>query len=219
MLPFLFAPRPLSPFVLEIDGQPVQFRSTRPDDAAAFVASYELLSERSRRLRFFGQISSLSSKQIDFLTHPDGVYHVAWGAFLPTQSGEPLPEQLLGVGRFIRRGNTSPEVALTLIDAWQHKGLGLVLHAVLHRQAASLGIRQLIYDVSEENEAFLRHLKALGGKVVNKSEHVVRLVMPVYGRRWRIPKTPAGQRLKVILQQLAALPTTPAARMAPLPKR
>ena len=54
------------------DGTPMLARPIRPDDAPRFVAGYEKLSERSRRLRFFGQVSSLSSRQLDFLTAPDG---------------------------------------------------------------------------------------------------------------------------------------------------
>ena len=158
-------------------GLAVQVAFVQPTHAPRFTAGYEQLSEQSRRMRFFGQISSLSSKQLEFLTRPDGKNHIAYAAL---DLGHP-DEPGVGVVRAIRLDADSKiaEVALTILDAYQHRGAGLLLHAAVHVHAAAVGIEQFLYDVSPENQRFIQHLLALGAVKVSQDHDIVRLRLPV----------------------------------------
>lgn len=162
------------------DGLSVQVGFVVPAHAPRFTAGYEQLSDQSRRMRFFGQVSSLSSKQLAFLTQPDGRNHIAYAALdlqHPEQPG-------VGVARAIRLDTDSQiaEVALTILDSYQHRGAGLLLHAAVHVHAAGVGIEQFLYDVSTENLRFVQHLLALGAVRVSQDHDVVRLRMAVVAK-------------------------------------
>lgn len=206
----LLRPRALpSQFDFDLaSGLTARVRPIRPEDAARFERGYPRLSETSRRQRFFGQASALSRTQLRFLTEIDQVRHVAWGALNLADLDEPG----IGIGRYIaidgRPGMA--EVALTILDAYQHRGAGSLLHACLHLSGARHGFRRFVYDVSQDNVRFLRHLKAIGAAQVEIAEHIVRLEMPVYSRPAQLLRTPAGERFAEVLRRLAKLRPAPA---------
>lgn len=190
------------------DGLQVQVAPVSPAHAPRFEAGYQKLSEQSRRMRFFGQISSLSSRQLEFLTRPDGRLHIAYAALDLSAPQEPG----VGVGRCIRLDGDSKiaEVALTILDDYQGRGVGLLLHASLHLAAYAAGLQQFIYDVSAENERFARHLLALGARQVSRDRDVVRLMMPVLGRpASRPPGSAAARRLQGLLAQVSVAEPAP----------
>ena len=179
-------------------GLNVQVAFVTPAHAPRFTAGYVHLSEQSRRMRFFGQISSLSSKQLEFLTKPDGRNHLAYAALDLANPAEPG----VGVVRAIRLDADSKiaEVALTILDAYQHQGAGLLLHAAVHVHAHAVGIEQFLYDVSPENTRFIEHLIALGAAKVSQDHDIVRLRLPVLAKSSELEAdTPAAQRMRVML--------------------
>jgi RimJ/RimL family protein N-acetyltransferase len=185
------------------DGLRVQVSPIRPEHAPRFEAGYQQLSEASRRMRFFGQLSGLSSKQLEFLTRPDGRLHIAYGALNLAQPEEPG----VGVARCIRLDGDSriAEVGITILDQYQGRGVGQLLHACLHRAGHAAGLKQFLYDVAAENERFIRHLQALGARQVSRDRDVVRLMMPVYGNARSITvATPSASRFKALLDAVAA---------------
>ena len=182
-------------------GLAVQVGFVTPADAPRFSAGYEHLSEQSRRMRFFGQISSLSSKQLEFLTRPDGKNHIAYAALDLSQPQAPG----VGVARAIRLDADSKiaEVALTILDAYQHRGAGLLLHAAVHVHAASVGIEQFLYDVSPENTRFIEHLLALGAIRISQDHDIVRLRLPVMAKPAALSsRTPAAERFAEMLKRV-----------------
>ena len=187
------------------DGLRVQVAPVVPAHAPRFEAGYQKLSEQSRRMRFFGQVSSLSSRQLEFLTRPDGRLHIAYAAInadLPDEPG-------LGVGRCIRLDGDSKiaEVALTILDDYQGRGVGGLLHAALHRAGYAAGLRQFLYDVSAENERFIHHLLALGARQVSRDRDGVRLMLPVCGDGRAVPgRERAARRLGQLIDAVAAAP-------------
>jgi len=182
-------------------GLAVQVGFVTPAHAPRFTAGYEQLSEQSRRMRFFGQISSLSSKQLEFLTRPDGRNHLAYAALNLANPAEPG----VGVVRAIRLDADSKiaEVALTILDAYQHQGAGLLLHAAVHVHAAAVGIEQFLYDVSPENSRFIEHLIAIGAVKVSHDHDIVRLRLPVLAKPAAVQAaTPAADRFRHALEQV-----------------
>ncbi len=195
-----FRKTPPSAFDVRLQsGLSVQVAFVTPSHAPRFTAGYEHLSEQSRRMRFFGQISSLSSKQLAFLTQPDGRNHIAYAALNLANPAEPG----VGVARAIRLDADSKiaEVALTILDAYQHQGAGLLLHAAVHVHAAAVGIEQFLYDVSPENQRFIQHLLALGAVRVSQDHDIVRLRLPVTSKPSQLrTATPAAQRFAEMLK-------------------
>lgn len=180
------------------DGSRALLRRLRPDDAERLRTGYILLSEESRRLRFFDQASE---PQLDFLDRLDGKDHVGWGA-LDAKAPDGV---FMGIARYVRTapGLDCAEVALTVLDPYQSRGVGILLHACLHRCAASNRVRRFFYDVSEDNPRFLHHLRDLGAKRGPTERHVVRLELPVYGKSSRVPRdTPAGRRFHAVMRGL-----------------
>lgn len=189
------------------DGLAVQVGFVTPAHAPRFTAGYGQLSEQSRRMRFFGQVSSLSSKQVEFLTKPDGRNHIAYAALDLSQPNEPG----IGVARAIRLDADSQiaEVALTILDAYQGRRAGLLLHAAVHVHAASVGIEQFLYDVSVENTRFIDHLVALGAAKVSQDHDAVRLRLPVCGKPDQVvARSSAAAHFRDMLQTVVAAQPT-----------
>ena len=191
------------------DGLRVQVTPVTPAHAPRFEAGYQKLSEESRRMRFFGQVSGLSSRQLEFLTRPDGHLHIAYAALDLSAPDEPG----VGVGRCIRldRDSKIAEVALTILDDYQARGVGLLLHASVHLAAYAAGVEQFLYDVSAENDRFIRHLLGLGARQISRDRDVVRLMLPVHGgaKAVRATSSSAG-RFKQSLAAVAAAEPAPA---------
>ena len=68
---------------------------------------------------------------------------------------------LVAVGRYDRCGDMA-EVAFTVADAHQGRGLGTVLLVVLARHAAGQGIRSFFADVLVENRQMLQVFRDAG---------------------------------------------------------
>jgi hypothetical protein len=183
-------------------GLAVQVAFVTPAHAPRFTAGYAKLSDQSRRMRFFGQVSSLSSRALEFLTQPDGRNHIAYAALDASRPEEPG----IGVVRAIRLDADSAiaEVALTILDTYQHQGAGLLLHAAVHVHAAAVGIEQFLYDVSPQNTRFIDHLVALGAVKVSTDHDRVRLRLPVCAGPSAVKAaTPAGERFAAMLKRVA----------------
>lgn len=180
------------------DGERVLLRRLRPDDAERLRTGYILLSPESRRLRFFDQPSE---PPVGFLEQLHPRDHVAWGV-LDVKAPDGV---FFGIARYVRTAPKadSAEVAITVFDPWQGRGVGLLLHAALHRCAARNRLRRFLYDVSEDNSRFIHHLRELGARRGPSDHHVVPLAMPVYGRSSRVPRsTGAGARLYEVMRAL-----------------
>ena len=199
MLERLLARSPPPPCEVQLPGaERVLLRRLRPDDAERLRTGYILLSPQSRRLRFFDQPSE---PPLGFLEQLHPRDHVAWGV-LDAQAPDGV---FFGIARYVRvapRADAA-EIGITVFDPWQGRGVGLLLHAMLHRCAARNRVRRFLYDVSEDNARFVRHLRDLGARRGPADHHVVPLEMPVYGRAARVPcDTAAGRRLAQVMRGL-----------------
>ena len=188
------------------DGTQAVVRRVRAEDEERLRTGYILLSEHSRRLRYFGQPSEMP---LQFLGELDENDHVAWGA-LDLAAPDGL---FMGVGRYVRvaANADAAEVAITVLDPYQSRGVGILLHACLHRCAWARGVRRFLYDVSEDNERFIHHLRELGAHRVSAEGHAVRLEMPVYCRASKVPRTSeAARRLGRVMAALERAPAVTA---------
>jgi RimJ/RimL family protein N-acetyltransferase len=139
-------------------GQRVLIRAVRPADAPGLAEAFEQLSETSRYRRFFTVKPHLSERSLAYFTDVDHHDHEALVALAPGS------RQLVGVARFIRNPAEpdQAEVAVTVIDSWQRRGLGTVLLRELAQRAAEEGIRHFTAEILAENQAMLTLARRLG---------------------------------------------------------
>jgi hypothetical protein len=167
------------------DGTPILLRPVCADDAPRIREGWRRLSQLARRRRFADAAAELTDQQVAALVHLDGVDHVAWGAMNLNQPEEPG----IGVARYIRLNGDpeSADVAITITDSYQGRGVGFVLQACLHLSAHRNGIRSFFYDVPTDNERIITHLKLMGALHSGRADNIDRLEMPVYHRAWDVP--------------------------------
>lgn len=138
------------------DGTEVELRPIGPEDKELLQKGMALLSPDSRRLRFMAPIENLSRSQLAYLTELDHHWHLAWGV---TVAGQPV-----AVGRLVRMPGSgeAAEIALTVLDDWQGKGLGKLLVRVLAEVGRSVGIERIVFEALPDNTRIVQLLKSFG---------------------------------------------------------
>ena len=137
-------------------------RPLEPTDRDAYLEGFARLSPESRYLRFAGPKPRLSAADLAYLLDVDHHRHEALVAF-EGRSGRGV-----GVARYVRlpRDPSAADVAVTVIDDWQGRGVGRHLLALLTRRAAADGITRLHADALRQNRRALRLLRGNGFRVV-----------------------------------------------------
>jgi GNAT superfamily N-acetyltransferase len=155
------------------DGTRVLVRPLLPSDRAELAARYEELSPASRRRRFFGTPDQLSEHVLDYLTNLDYRTHFAWAAFAFDEPGTPG----IAVARYIcdRGDATVAELAVTVLDRYQHRGLGTLLTQLLADVAASHGVRTFVSYVLWENADAVARLRAEGARIAPAEPGMARI--------------------------------------------
>lgn len=146
------------------DGSEVVIRRLTPDDAGMLAEAFNRLSTESRDLRFLAAKPVLSARDLDYLTHVDGHLHEALAA-TDRATGEGV-----GVARFVRLTPEASvaEVAVTVIDDWQGRGLGKLLLAKLADRAGEEGIERFTALTASENAPIRHLLRQLGTHVTEQ---------------------------------------------------
>ena len=147
------------------DGTPVRLRLVHRGDRDKLAAGFAALSARSRYLRFLSDHSTLSENELTFLTEVDQVDHFCIGAALlddDDHEGEGI-----GVARFVRdpKRPESAEAAITVVDAWQRKGLGKLLLVRLVEAARERGVVSFRTTLLASNEPVRKLLRGLDPEV------------------------------------------------------
>ena len=137
-----------TPIVLR-DGSHVLIRQVQSADAPLLADGFARLSADSRWMRFLTPKKALSPAELRYFTDLDHHDHEALGA-LDTGDGRGV-----GIARFVRNADDphAADVAVTIVDDWQGRGLGRELLARLSDRARQEGIRRFTADVAAENVA------------------------------------------------------------------
>jgi len=140
------------------DGGEVLVRAVQPADKPLFARGWERFGDESRYRRFMGVKSKLTTAELSFFTEIDHIDHEAIGALDP-ETGEGL-----GVARYVRdlERPHAADAAVSVVDAWQGRGLGgLLLRRLCHR-AAQNGIRVFTAELLTSNHTMLHLFEKLG---------------------------------------------------------
>ena len=116
------------------DGTVVHVRPLLPTDRDGIAAAVRAASAETLRRRFFS-VAPPTSRVIDYLTDLNYVDHFAW---LVTDESDAV----VAVSRYVRdrEDPCSAEVALTVLDDWQGKGLGRLILGAAGVAASASGI-------------------------------------------------------------------------------
>jgi acetyltransferase len=141
------------------DGSAVAIRALVPEDRARVADAFERLSATSRYMRFLTPMPSLSERALDGLMDVDHDRHVALVAL---QDG-----RAVGVVRYVRdeRDGTRADLAITVVDPVQGRGLGRALMLALLDVARQRGVAELTLDIHPENRAMQELARSLGTRL------------------------------------------------------
>ncbi|MSP48462.1 MAG: GNAT family N-acetyltransferase [Alphaproteobacteria bacterium] len=151
------------------DGSRLRLHAIGPEDRACIAAGFRRLSAASRYSRFLRPMPRLDAATLDYLTAIDGARHLALGASAGT--GERV-----GIARCIRLAEDpdTTEIAVTVMDDWQRRGVARVLATELARWADAVAIKTFRALFSYENRPVARLLAGAGVAFANDGAGLLR---------------------------------------------
>jgi RimJ/RimL family protein N-acetyltransferase len=178
------------------DGTHVLVRPIRPEDKDRLHAGFHELTPQSRYFRFHAPVEELDDALLRYLTEIDYIDHMAWVAVDLDTPGTPG----MGVARYIRLPHepSVAEVAVTVVDRYQGRGLGTLLLGMLTASALANGITTFRNYVLADNAAMLGLLDQLGAVRQELESGVYRVDLPLPEDPQDLPDTPRGRVLTEI---------------------
>jgi GNAT superfamily N-acetyltransferase len=158
------------------DGSHVRIRQGHHTDRDLLLRGFERLSPESRYRRFLAPTAELTDSTIRYLTEIDHHDHEAMIA-LDEQTGEGI-----GVARYVRDPDQPDvaELAVTVIDDWQRRGLGTLLLEAISARARAEGITRftaLMLATNKEMMDLLRELDPV--RIVDRELGTVEIEVPI----------------------------------------
>ena len=134
-------------------------------DRATLAAEFETLSPESRRHRFLGSALHLNDMMLQHLVDDvDGIDHIALVLVVETSPDVYDPVALARIVRYMDVPDAA-DLAVTVKDNWQGRGVATVLLEVLMR-GRPVGVERIVTDVFNDNRASLKMLHRLGHTTV-----------------------------------------------------
>jgi len=153
------------------DGSRVWVRQVQPCDTALLVDGFARLSALSRWRRFLRAKPELTPAELRYFTDVDHYDHEALGA-IDAASGRGV-----AIARYVRsaRDPSCAEVAVTVIDEWQRRGLATALLSRVADRALQAEISSFTALVSAENDPMITLLRRdnAGVQVVHMDRETV----------------------------------------------
>jgi RimJ/RimL family protein N-acetyltransferase len=146
------------------DGRRLEVRALKPQDRDGLVAAAGRSSADTLALRFFSPKRGFTEKEIEYYTNVDFVGHVALIALLE-EDGKPL---IVGGGRYIVSQPGGAEVAFTVEDAHQGRGIASLLLRHLVNMARAAGLKELFAEVLPDNAPMLKVFERSGLPMARK---------------------------------------------------
>jgi L-amino acid N-acyltransferase YncA len=157
------------------DGRVLPVRRLVPEDRAELAAAILRLSPQSRYLRFFAPRQKFSNGELTALTTLDGRHRDAIVAL------DPAGGHIVAVARYAELPSdpVTADVAITVCDELQGRGLGGALLDVVIGLATAAGFTRLHADVLAENRVAQALLRSRGFRSVTASWGVRELERPL----------------------------------------
>lgn len=158
------------------DGSRIRLRQGHASDRELLMRGFARLGGESRYRRFLTATPELTETALHFLTAVDHHDHEAIIATDET-TGEGV-----GVARYVRRPDhpEAGEVAVTVIDEWQRRGVGTMLLEALSARAREEGLTSFTALLLASNEEMIDLLRHLGPfRVVDRERGTLEIEMPI----------------------------------------
>lgn len=148
------------------DGAAIILRPIEPSDKAVLADGMRRLSPESRYRRFLTPRDDLSDAELAYLTEVDHRDHEAILAI------DPATADGIGVARWVRLADRpdTAEVATTVVDDWQGRGVGEALLTALTDRARAEDVTRYVAMALEDNAAMQALLADLGPTEVSSRE-------------------------------------------------
>jgi RimJ/RimL family protein N-acetyltransferase len=158
-------------FIRASDGTQLYVRHVRPADRDLIAKAWLQLSEESQRRRFLAPKPVLTGSDLRYLTEIDGHDHVALIAVRLD-----APDRLVAVARYVRLKDDpeTAEVAVTVADPMQGKGVGKQLGVLLADEARGRGVQRFSASILTDNRPALRLMAAMSERLDSHTERGVR---------------------------------------------
>jgi len=152
------------------------------------------MSPESRHSRFFVTQSELSTSMLAYLTEVDYVDHFAWVAL----AGDDRTGA--GVARYIRLRDrpAAAEAAVTVVDDFQHRGIGSLLLEALTVVALEQSVTVFVGHVLVENLAMRAILEHAGARLAFDSPGVLRFEIDLPAQVGELRTTPLYAVLRAV---------------------
>ncbi len=160
------------------DGTPVQIRAIRASDKQPLARHFDGLGSDSRYNRFFGFKNSLTLNELRYFTELDFRYHVALVVTIVNRDDS---ETIVSDGRYVasERCRSVAELALSVIDPYQRRGIGKLLLECLIGMARYEHVSRLEADVLASNRGAMRFLIGRGFKSIGTADGVSHVTLSV----------------------------------------
>jgi RimJ/RimL family protein N-acetyltransferase len=157
-------------FIQASDGSQLYVRHVKPQDKELIGKAWVLLSEESQRKRFLAAKPRLTASDLRYLTEIDGHDHVALIALRPNE-----PDRLVAVARYVRlrEDPQTAEVAVTVADPMQGKGIGRMMATLLADEARGRGIRRFTASILTDNPPALKLMRTMSERLESRTERGV----------------------------------------------
>lgn len=160
------------------DGTRVSVRPVRKEDERSADAFFNWLSEETRYLRFMYQAKELTPEMMRGALAQDGLRRVPL-VVEPIVQAEGDPPAI-ALGRYAPTNDPFEcEVAITVGDAWQGRGVGRVLLKRLIALAARGGYRSMSASVLSANAKMIGLARAFGFEITERSSGVTVMQRPL----------------------------------------
>jgi GNAT superfamily N-acetyltransferase len=158
------------------DGSRVRIRQGRRTDRDLLARVFEHLSAESRYRRFLTPMVELSDAALRRLTAIDHHDHEAMIAL------DEAGDEALGVARYVRYPERPDlaEVAVTVVDDWQGRGLGRLLLNVISARAREERVRTFAALMLASNGEMMHLLRGLGAvRIVDRAAGMVEVAVAI----------------------------------------
>ena len=158
------------------DGSLVRIRPGRRTDRDLLVRGFDRLGPESRYRRFLTPMRKLSEKAVRYMTELDHHDHEAMVAL------DERSEEGIGDAFYVRdpeRPDTA-EVAVTVVDAWQGRGVGTLLLEAISARARDEGIRTFTALMLARNGEMMHLFERLGPvRIVDRAAGTVEIEVAI----------------------------------------
>ena len=158
------------------DGSRVRIRQGHRSDRDLLVQVFEHLSAESRYRRFLTPMLELGDAALRRLTAIDHHDHEAMIAL------DEAGDEALGVARYVRCAERPDmaEVAVTVVDDWQGRGLGTLLLEVISARAREERVRTFTALMLASNGEMMHLLRELGAvRIVDRAAGMVEVEVAI----------------------------------------